>query len=112
MNNSKLAVDTAALTEEPEIDRLPMLRERARNIEAVVGAAKSIRDSSQWKVLEAQVFGPEARSLFARLKTEKNPTEFYRLQGRIEESEKLSLDILVQAKERELESLRKQINAA
>lgn len=89
-----------------------MVRERARLLEEVVSAARAVRDSSHWKVLEAQVFGPEVRSLFARLKNEKNPTEVYRLQGRIEELEKTSLDSLVQAKERELESLRRELDAA
>lgn len=112
MNNSKLANDLAALAPDPEIDRAPMVRERARALEEVLEAARAVRDSSHWKVLEANVFGPEIRSLFARLKNEKNPTEVYRLQGRIEELEKVSLDNLVQAKGKELESLRRELNAA
>lgn len=104
MNNALIS------PEEETPDRRPMLRERARLLEQVVESLRAVRGSSHWKVLEAQVFGPEMQGLYRKLKNEKNPTEFYRLQGRIDEMERFSLDELLQAKERELGGIRSHIN--
>lgn len=111
MNNSKIALEYESLAEEKLVDYKPMLRQRETDLAEIIEALRNIRASSYWKVLEAKVFNKEFNSLRDKLENEKNPTEIYRLQGRITQAKKLNLDKELQACEMELKRIKDQINA-
>lgn len=111
MNNSKFAIEYNALTEEEAVDQKPMFRQRETDLVEIIEALRHIRASNYWKVLEAKVFTKEFNSLQKQLRNEKNPTEIYRLQGRITQAEKFDLEKELQAREMELRRIREQINA-
>ena len=90
MNNSFLAEKNISLEIEQQPDRLPELRQQETKTLIVLEALKNISQSKYWNVLQQEIFKPDFNKLEAKLRKEKNPTEMYRLQGRIEEAEKIT----------------------
>lgn len=80
MNNSTFTVETP----EAEVDVSPMLQQRAVEVANIIEAIESIKTSSYWTVLQQKVFDPRLSLLLKRLRTEKDPTEMFRLQGMIQ----------------------------
>lgn len=114
MNNSKLAIEYETLSQvaqDQPLDMLPALRNRETDLMVIIEAMGHIRGSQYWKILEEKVFNKDFNSLQKQLRNEKNPTEIYRLQGRITQAEKLDLNKGLQAYEAELQRIRKQLNA-
>lgn len=107
MNNSLLMIENASLEMEEETDVSPRLRERETELLAILEALKNISTSKFWKTLENKLFTPDFNSALHKLRKEKNPTEMYRLQGRLDELEKLSkLSTLQQIYINELSQIR------
>jgi len=82
MNNSKLTENT--LSEEPEIDIKPMLRQRQEEIVKIIEAIDSICQSNYWRFLEKEVFQPVLDSSVNQICTEKDDRKVAQLQGKIE----------------------------
>jgi hypothetical protein len=110
MNNSQIAIDNVSLSEEEVLDTKPLLRQRETELIEIIEGLEHISSSRYWKVIE-RVFIKDFNSLQKQLRNEKNPTEIYRLQGRITQAEKTDLSILLQAARLELQNLRKNLNA-
>lgn len=110
MNNSKLAIEHVSLAEEEVFDIKPTLRQRETELIVVVEALEHISNSNYWKSIE-KIFIKDFESLQKKLRNEKNPTEIYRLQGRINQAEKFDLEPMLQASRMELQLIRKQLNA-
>lgn len=110
MNNSKLAMDYVSLAEEETLDIKPTLRQRETELIAVIEGLEHISASNYWKIIE-KVFIKDFETLQKQLRNAKNPTEIYRLQGRISQAEKFDLEIMLQAARMELQGIRKQLNA-
>lgn len=55
MNNSKLAIEHSALSEE-EIDRTPWLREREGTLITILEALQTISESKEWSTLKNHIF--------------------------------------------------------
>lgn len=108
MNNSKLAIDNA-LTDAPKVDHSPQLRRRETELVAILDAIKHIRASEYWQVLNEKVFSKDLDKLTHKLRTEKDSTELYRLQGQVTWAEKYSLDRLETLSRNELINLRNQL---
>ena len=108
MNNSLISIETL---EDKAVDFSPVLRNRQTELTEIIEALRNISASKYWKVLEAKVFTKEFNSLQKKLRNEKNPTEIYRLQGRIVQAEKLNLEKELQACESELKRIKDQLNA-
>lgn len=107
MNNAKLAM---SLSQDAPVDITPALRSREMEVAAIIEAIESITASSFWKVLDSKVLTPELTKLQRRLRNEKNPTEIYRLQGKIEQAEKFNLPDQLQVYRHELQKIRSQLN--
>ena len=88
MNNSKIAIDSFTLREEPEVDTLPMLREQATELAEIIEALDNVTSSNYWKLLQNKVWGGILSNLQSRMNKEKDPTEIYRYQGQIIWAEK------------------------
>ena len=82
MNNAKLTENT--LTEEPEVDVKPMLRQRQEEVVKIIEAIDSISQSNYWKFLERELFQPTLNSAVNQLCTEKDDKKMFWLQGKIE----------------------------
>lgn len=109
MNNSQILMTSLTVTE--EVDTAPLLREKERELLQIIEALGSISASDYWKLLEEKVFNGVVDSLQAKLRSEKNPTEIYRLQGQIMWAEKYTdLTKVAQAYKNELTSIRNRLN--
>lgn len=98
--------------EEVQVDYTPNLRQREQEIIAIVESLRAVKSSQHWRNLQEKVFNGVLESLQSRIRSEKNPTEIYRLQGQIVWAEKYTdLNKLCQAYEVELQNIRKQLNA-
>ena len=95
---------------QPDIS--PALRSRETEVARIIEAMESITSSSHWKSLESLVLAPELAKLQRRLRNEKNPTEIYRLQGKIEQAEKFALAEQVQVYRHELQKIRSSLGKA
>jgi hypothetical protein len=110
MNNS-LVIETMTLETESVIDFKPHLRSRETELINIIEAIDSVSASSHWKLLQEKVFNGVMDSLQSRIRSEKNPTEIYRLQGQIGWAEKYSdLSKLSQAYRKELSNVRNKLN--
>lgn len=111
MNNSLIASENVSLEIEQKVDNSEFLRQREKEVLEIADALKRIIESKYWKTLEDRVFQPNMVRLSERLRKEKNPTEMYRLQGRIEEAEKVSkLSNQLQVYLNELQTIRSNLN--
>lgn len=108
MNNSQITIDNA-LTDSPEVDIKPQLRQRETELVAIIESIKHIRSSEYWKELEEKVFSKELDKLTSKLRTEKDTIELYRLQGEVTWAEKYSLVSLENQFRNELTNLRNQL---
>lgn len=90
MNNSLLASKNVSLEEEPQVDRLPSLIQRETELKEIIDAARNITRSRYWKVLLQKVYEPYTNKLIKDLRKETDPAKIYRLQGRLEERDKLN----------------------
>ena len=109
MNNSKIAMDNVSLLDDEQIDLTSMFGQREKELFEVLEALKNVSSSNYWKVLE-NIFTKEFESLQKNLRNEKNPTEIYRLQGRLEQAEKLDLKKRIQACQQELKNIRSKLD--
>ena len=88
MNNSYIAQKNIDFgSEQP--DTSPMLRQRETELVAIMDAVKHIQTSKYWQVCVDKIFKPDFDKLGDKLRKEKNPTEMYRLQGKLSELEKV-----------------------
>lgn len=109
MNNSKIALDNVNVFFEETVDMTPSLRQREQDIVAIIEALQAVKGSEFWKTLQNKVFNGILEALQRRIRSEKNPTEIYRLQGQIVWAEKYTdLNKLLQAYQNELQQIRKQ----
>ncbi len=88
MNNSFIASQNLEL--EKRADTAPLLRQRETELLAILEAMKNINNSKFWKLLVDKIFKPDFEKLGDKLRKEKNPTEMYRLQGRLNELDKIT----------------------
>lgn len=109
MNNSKM-IENVSLEIDMPIDLKPMMRQRETELVEIIEALEHISGSQYWKVLE-KMFNKDFESLQNRLRNEKNPTEIYRLQGKLAETEKFNLGKELQAYRLELQNIRNKLNA-
>lgn len=110
MNNS-LVVETMSLEVEAPLNNAPQLRARSVELASIIEAIENVSASSYWKLLQDKVFNGVMESLQNRIRSEKNPTEIYRLQGQIGWAEKYSdLSKLSQAYRKELSNVKNKLN--
>lgn len=111
MNNSKIAIENVSLAEDEAVDNKPMLRQRETEITSILEALEHVSGSAYWKTIQDKVLSGVLESLQRRIRSEKNPTEIYRLQGQIVWAEKYSdLNKMSQAYKNELTNIRKKLN--
>jgi|SRR3990167_1243333 len=111
MNNSKIAIDNISLDMEETLDIKPMLRQKETELTEIIEAIEHISGSDYWKILQNKVLNGVLENLQHRLRSEKNPTEIYRLQGQIVWAEKYTdLDKMTQAYRQELSNVRSKLN--
>jgi hypothetical protein len=111
MNNSKIAIDNISIDFEEPLDTKPMLRQKETELLEIIEAIEKIGASAYWKLLQDKVFNGVMEALQNRIRSEKNPTEIYRLQGQIVWAEKYSdLSKLAQAYRNELTLNRKRLH--
>lgn len=111
MNNS-LVIETLSIDMDSEPDTTPLLHKKEEELTSILEAVEHIKASSYWLLLQDKVFNGVVDSLQNRLRSEKNPTEIYRLQGQIVWAEKYTdLDKLAQAYRNELSNIRNKLNA-
>ena len=104
MNNSKIVLELESFSEEKKTE---FLKQRETELLLILEALQNIKGSKYWKLLEEKVFNGVLISLQHRIRTEKNPTEIYRLQGQIVWAEKFcDLTKMYQAYQNELTRLR------
>ena len=106
MNNALIQTEDDV----PEDKSLPILRERATHLTEIIEALNAIASSSHWTVLKQFVFDVDLDKAKRRLVIEKDTTEIFRLQGKIQDAEKFSLETLLQKYRDELIAIRKKIN--
>lgn len=111
MNNSKIALENVDLADEPKYDNKPSLRKKEVEITEILEALRQINNSKYWQILTDKLFQVNVDKLSKQLRSEKNPTQIYRLQGKLEEAEK-PLNFLkeIQALENELIKVRNLLN--
>src|SRR3990167_4773858 len=109
MNNSRISINSLEMEE--KIDLTPMLNRMETELIEIIDALEHISGSKYWKVLEQKILNKDFESLQKRLRNEKNPTEVYRLQGRLNQAEKLDLTRELQARKAELQGIRSRKNA-
>ena len=109
MNNSKIAIHSLELEE--KIDLTPAWAQKEAEMTEIVDALEHISGSNYWKMLVQKLFSKDFQSLQKQLRNEKNPTEIYRLQGRLHQAEKLDLNKELQVRKLELKNLRSKIDA-
>ena len=69
MNNSKLAMETVSLSEEPR-DNKPQLREREATLVRILTALKRIAETEDWSTLKNEVFDSLVNTLERDIKNE------------------------------------------
>lgn len=108
MNNSYFTIE--AMHEEQPVDVVPMLRARLDEIAKVLSAIDAVKGSAYWVVLEEEIFTKQLNLLQRRLRSEKDTTELFRLQGAVSELENFGdLKKLSGKLRKEVENINKQI---
>ena len=108
MNNAKLTENI--LSEEPQVDREPMLRKRQEKVVKIIEAIDSIAQSEYWKFLEQEVFQSSLNSSVNQLCIEKDSKQVAVLQGKIEVLSKYAdFKRFSEAYRMELESIKQQL---
>lgn len=97
-----------------EEEKKPDRRERVGRLATLIESVEKILASSEWSTLKQEEFDNEIPRLTRLLvqeakKKEINQGEIYRLQGRLEEAKRLSLEGLLQNYRVELETITKQL---
>jgi hypothetical protein len=111
MNNSRLALENVLREDEP-VDVSHMLRQRETEIQEILESLVSLHESTTWKVLYNRIFQREIETLQRKLRSEKDTTELFRLQGKAEIVEKyFDIPRLVEMYRNELANIRKQLHA-
>lgn len=111
MNNSKITFESVNLSMQEPPDLSPAMRQKETELLEILDAINHIKASNYWKLLHEKVLTGVLAGLQRRIRSEKNPTEIYRLQGQIVWAEKYTdLDKLAQAYQNELSLVRKQLN--
>ena len=105
MNNAFIIKEE--ITEEK--DASVLLREKVENLTEIIEALQNIIGSSYWQVLQQNVFNVDLLKAKSRLAKEKDTTEIFRLQGKIEWEEKFDLERLLTKYRDELSGIRKQL---
>ena len=117
MNNSKLAIDSVGIFEEPKVDTKPYLREREGQLLKIIEAIQGVNQSGHWGTLKTELFDTLVDRLENQLKDEgkkENPdsNKLNRLAGQLKWAEKYSdLTKLENVFRVELTSIRKQLHA-
>ena len=70
MNNSKLAMDSVPLSEEPRPDNKPQLREQEGRLVRILTSIKLVSESGEWSTLKIEIFDSLVNSLERDLKAE------------------------------------------
>jgi hypothetical protein len=111
MNNSRIAIEGVSLEMEEAIDRRPILRQQETALVGIIEALEHIIGSEYWQTINTQVFGPGIEAVRRRLGTEKDTTELFRLQGKLEWAEQhLNLTKLLVTKRNELINIRRHLH--
>lgn len=105
MNNAKI-IET--LSQTPEVDIKPLLREHETKIAEIIDALQHIGGSNYWIVLQKE-FADDLRRLESQLETEEDTVKIFRLQGEIKALKKLDLQKMLREKRKELELIRKKL---
>jgi len=105
MNNSKFTIEDVL----DSTDIKPALRQREEELVKLIDALDHIRASNYWIIIKRK-FDEDLSKLINQLKTEKDPTEIFRLQGQITRAEKLDLDKTAEEHRNELSGLRRKLN--
>lgn len=117
MNNSKLAIDSVGIFEEPKVDTKPYLREREGQLLKIIEAIQGVEQSTHWGTLKTELFDTLVNSLENQLKDEgkkENPdtNKLNRIAGQLRWAEKYAdLNKLEASYRVELTSIRKQLYA-
>ena len=75
-------------TAETPVVNTEQLAERAQRISRTIEALEALKNSAHWQTIVRDVFDPELALLRGRMVREKDTTELFRLQGKIEWAEK------------------------
>lgn len=116
MNNSKLAIDSIPLIEEPKVDRKPILREREGTLLKIIEAIRGVAGSTEWSTLKTEVFDNLVNTLEYELRNEaKKDTpdslKLNRLAGQLKWAEKYAdLSKLENVFRSELTNIRHKLN--
>jgi len=103
MNNAQI------ITEEISEETKPIYRERIEELTEIIEALQNIAGSSYWTVLRKYVFDVDLDKAKSRIVLEKDTTEIFRLQGKIQDAEKFSLEKLIAKYRNELQAIRNKI---
>lgn len=106
MNNSKIAMEN--IEDEPIIDTEP-IRRHEQELHDLIQAVDNLRLSNYWKFIVEHRLNGELQNLINQLKYEREPITIYRLQGRIEQAEKLDFDRLSETLHNELTGLQRRL---
>ena len=115
MNNSKLAIEQATLSEDEGFDRTPWLQEERARLTKTIEALQKVANTRDWKVLREQFLDGIAESLERELRTESlrknlDNSKIHSLQGQLVWARKYAnLKSLADAFKVELENIKKQL---
>lgn len=113
MNNSKLIIDNLNSTLEPEISKIPHLRERESELVKLIDVITRINSNSDWLTLKPLLFESELASIEKKLKNESerdilNPSRIHQLQGEQRLAKKYK-DLGLESYRKELQNVRSQL---
>lgn len=116
MNNSKLAIEQATLSEDEGFDRTPWLQEERARLTKTIEALQRVADTRDWKILRDQFLDGVVGSLERELRTESlkknlDNSKIHSLQGQLVWARKYTdLKSLADAFKVELENIKKQLH--
>lgn len=95
MNNSKLAIEYSALSEDSKIDQTPIYREKEGELIKIIAAIQGIAQTKEWSTLKDKVFDTLVKNLTKDIQdeaTKQNPDglKLNRLAGQLQWAEKYS----------------------
>lgn len=109
MNNSQTALNS--LLEQEPVDNTVQLRQKETELITIIEALENISKSGYYHTIQKLILDPEIELLRKKLVSEKDTTEVFRLQGKLEYAEKhTNFEKLITTKRNELINTRKQIN--
>lgn len=116
MNNSRIALDTNAFSDQKPVDIRPQLREREEKLVKIIEAIRGLKQTAHWSTLKTELFDSLEVSLRRDLlreakKDNRDITRLDRLAGQLIWAERYAnLDKLEEAFKVELSGLKQKLH--